>query len=173
MKKLMFTAAVAAGLAAFGTGIESANTVGYQEKELTFGGNAFVIQTFLPMDKTVSTTKLGDISVTDEWDPTGDLIATLTPEGANAAEYTYLIKDYAEALGGEAVAGWYMAEEMNDGIRIDNTLRGGINLNKVVTETINGSTTPNDSNEEFEFTITLHNDAALFEGEQIPWYIVN
>ena len=30
MKKIMFTAAVAAGLAAFGTGIESANTVGYQ-----------------------------------------------------------------------------------------------------------------------------------------------
>ena len=114
MKKLMFVAAVAAGLVAFGDGIESANTVGYQEKDLTFGGNAFVIQTFLPMGMTVSTTKLGDISVTDEWDPTGDLIATLTPEGANAAEYTYLIKDYAEALGG-TVAGWYLAEEVNNG----------------------------------------------------------
>lgn len=33
MKKLMFTAAVAAGLAAFGTGIESANTVGYTKQD--------------------------------------------------------------------------------------------------------------------------------------------
>ncbi len=71
MKKLMFTAAVAAGLAAFG--IESANTVGYQEKELTLGNNDFVIQTFLPMDKTVATTKLGDIKVTDDWDPGSDV----------------------------------------------------------------------------------------------------
>jgi len=114
MKKLMFTAAVAAGLAAFGDGIESQNTVGYQEKELAFGVNDFVVQTFLPMGKTAATTKLGDIKVTDEWDPGSDYIATLTPEGANAGEYTYLIADYATALGG-TVAGWYKLEEVNDG----------------------------------------------------------
>ena len=37
MKKLMFAAAVAAGLAAFGDGIESNNTVGYQTMDLTAG----------------------------------------------------------------------------------------------------------------------------------------
>ncbi len=37
MKKLMFTAAVAAGLVAFGDGIESANTVGYGQNALRFG----------------------------------------------------------------------------------------------------------------------------------------
>ena len=114
MKKLMFAAAVAAGFAAFGTGIESANVVGYQEKDLTFGDNAFVIQTFLPMGKTVSTTKLGDISVSDDWDPTGDYIATLLSSGNNDVNYTYLIQDYAEALGG-TVAGWYLAEDVDNG----------------------------------------------------------
>ena len=37
MKKLMFAAAVAAGLVAFGDGIESANTVGYTQFNLTGG----------------------------------------------------------------------------------------------------------------------------------------
>ena len=114
MKKIMLVAAVAAGLVAIGDGIESSNTVGYQEKDLSLGVNDFVIQTFLPMGKTVSTTTLGDISVTDDWDPTSDYIATLTAEGENEAEYTYLIKDFAEALGG-TVAGWYKLEEVNDG----------------------------------------------------------
>ena len=114
MKKLMFTAAVAAGLAAFGDGIESSNTVGYQAKDLAFGLNDFVVQTFLPMGMTTATTKLGDISVTDDWDPTSDFISTLKASGDNDIGYTYLIQDYAEALGG-TVAGWYLAEEVNDG----------------------------------------------------------
>ncbi len=37
MKKLMFAAAVAAGLAAFGDGLESANTVGYTEQDVAQG----------------------------------------------------------------------------------------------------------------------------------------
>ena len=37
MKKLMFAAAVAAGLVAFGDGIESANTVGYLDKDVSQG----------------------------------------------------------------------------------------------------------------------------------------
>ena len=114
MKKVMFAAAVAAGLVAFGDGLESANTVGYMEKELAFGLNDFVVQTFLPMGMTVSTTKLGDISVTDDWDPTGDYIATLQASGDVDTGYTYLIKDFAEALGG-TVAGWYKSEEVDSG----------------------------------------------------------
>ena len=116
MKKVMFAAAVAAGLVAFGDGIESANTVGFQEKDLNFGDNDFVIQTFLPMGKTTATTKLGDISVTDDWDPTSDFIATLAASGDLDTGYTYLIKDYAEALGEEGYpAGWYLSEEVNNG----------------------------------------------------------
>ena len=114
MKKLMFAAAVAAGFIAMGDGIESANVVGYQEKELNYGDNDFVIQTFLPMGKTASTTKLGDISVSDDWDPGSDFISTLKASGDNDVGYTYLIKDYAEALGG-TVAGWYLVDEVNDG----------------------------------------------------------
>ena len=114
MKKVMFAAAIAAGFIAMGDGIESANTVGYQEKELNYGVNDFVVQTFLPMDKTVATTKLGDIAVTDDWDPTSDFISTLKATGDNDVGYTYLIKDYAELLGGD-VAGWYLADEVNDG----------------------------------------------------------
>ena len=38
MKKVMFAAAVAAGLAAFGTGLESANTVGYETKQAASAG---------------------------------------------------------------------------------------------------------------------------------------
>ena len=112
MKKVMFAAAVAAAGLAFG--IESANTVGYQEKELTLGGNAFVVQTFLPIGKTVATTKLGDVKVTEDWDPTSDFISTLKASGDNDVGYTYLIADYAEALGG-TVAGWYLVDEVNDG----------------------------------------------------------
>ena len=112
MQGLMWTAAVAEGLAACGSG--SANTVGYQEKELNLGDNDFVIQTLLPMGKTATTTTLGDIAVTDDWDPTSDYISTLKASGANIVDYTYLIQDYAEALGG-TVAGWYKMEEVNDG----------------------------------------------------------
>ena len=113
MKKIMFGLAAAAAISAFA--IESANVVGYQAKELTFGDNDFVIQTFLPMGKTATTTKLGDISVTDDWDPTSDFIATLQSSGDLDTGYTYLIADYADALGGGAVAGWYKSEEVNDG----------------------------------------------------------
>ena len=113
MKKIMFGLAAAAAISAFA--VDSANVVGYQEKDLNYGLNDFVVQTFLPMGMTVSTTKLGDISVTEDWDAVnGDYIATLTPEGANSAEYTYLIAAYATALGGTG-AGWYLAEEVNDG----------------------------------------------------------
>ena len=49
MKKVMFAAAVAAGLVAFGDGIESANTVGYQQIELT-SKNTIVGINFLGTD---------------------------------------------------------------------------------------------------------------------------
>ena len=48
MKKLMFAAAVAAGFAAFGEGIESANTVGYGQSDLR-NGATMVTPQFAPM----------------------------------------------------------------------------------------------------------------------------
>ena len=115
MKKLMFTAAVAAGLGVFADGIESQNTVGYLNKDLTLGNNAFVIQTFVPPGVAADAITLGSIGVSEEWDAAeGDYIARLLPTGASSAEYTYLNKDYSDALGGTG-AGWYMLEEVNDG----------------------------------------------------------
>ena len=113
MKKLMFAAAVAAGFAAFGD-ITTSNVVGFQDKDLTLGNNDFVIQTFLSMGKTAGTTTLGDIAVTEDWDPGSDYIATLQSSGDVDTGYTYLIKDYAEALGG-TVAGWYLSADVDAG----------------------------------------------------------
>ena len=83
MKKVLFAAAVAAGLVAFGDGIESANTVGYQTISVEQGSwallgaqfegtdalpmavNDFVKGTFVPTDD------LGTAPVLQTWDGTG------------------------------------------------------------------------------------------------------
>jgi len=89
--------------------------VGYQNKELTLGGNAFVVQTFMPIGIAADAIKLSNIGVSAEWDAAeGDFIARLLPSGASSAEYTYLSEEYSEALGGSG-AGWYMLDEVNDG----------------------------------------------------------
>jgi len=51
-----------------------------------------------------------------------------------------------------------------------NTLRGGINLNKIVLDP-EGEEYPTE--DEFEFTITLNNESSVFVGDSIPWYSVN
>ena len=55
-----------------------------------------------------------------------------------------------------------------------NTLRGGINLHKIVQDEY-GVALPEDSTNEdkFTFTVTLVNDSEIFAGEDIPWYSVN
>ena len=58
MKKLMFAAAVAAGLAAFGDGIESANTVGYQQTGLVQNKNVILAVQFEATDGTTKLSKL-------------------------------------------------------------------------------------------------------------------
>ena len=89
--------------------------MGYQNKELTLGGNAFVVQTFVPPSVAASAVKLGNIGVSADWDAAeGDFIAKLLPSGASSAEYTYLSEDYSDALGGSG-AGWYLLDEVNDG----------------------------------------------------------
>ena len=75
MKKVMFAAAMAAGLVAFGEGIESANTVGYQQKAVrqflsqavcTFdavGGGGLDIQKLIPVDENGDYIGDGDITI--------------------------------------------------------------------------------------------------------------
>jgi coproporphyrinogen III oxidase len=63
MKKLMFTVAVAAGLAAFGTGIESANTVGYTTKAIAQNDYALTAVQFETVDQQNNITNL--ISTSD------------------------------------------------------------------------------------------------------------
>ncbi len=63
MKKLMFAAAVAAGFAAFGEGIESANTVGYGQSDLR-NGATMVTPQFAPMSgNTISLDSLVPMSL--------------------------------------------------------------------------------------------------------------
>lgn len=51
-----------------------------------------------------------------------------------------------------------------------NTLRGGINLKKVVLDP-DGDEYPTD--DKFTFTVVLNNEKEVFTGEDIPWYGVN
>ncbi len=60
--------------------------------------------------------------------------------------------------------------EMEHGIRVDNYLRGGINLDKVV---LDADGNEYDDDTKFSFTITLQNDTGVFVGQHIPWYSVN
>ena len=56
-------------------------------------------------------------------------------------------------------------------LRAYNTLRGGINLDKVVVDQNNQEINPDTK---FSFTISIHNDKEnLFTGEDTPWYAVN
>ena len=67
----------------------------------------------------------------------------------------------------------YMTPESGEltSLRAYNTLRGGINLNKVVVDQDNQEINPDTK---FSFTISIHNDKEnLFTGEDTPWYAVN
>ena len=111
MKKLMFAAAVAAGLAAFGDGIESANTVGYNTADFT--GKTMVC-VGVPFNSTGATTfKLGDFTATG-FDPTSDMIQTIDPDTADGVDF-YVYLD--AATYGAALAGWWLddlSEAVND-----------------------------------------------------------
>ena len=133
MKKLMFTAAVAAGLAAFGDGIESANIVGYgtyntdELRQPSFGA------CFIPVNG-ASSYKLGDLKPTD-LDPDNDTIQVINPTTlASDAVYVYMSKEVADAAaledGEEAGAydeliGWW---DYVIGIGEDNAKADNVNV---------------------------------------------
>ncbi len=56
-------------------------------------------------------------------------------------------------------------------LKVENTLRGYIHLEKIVIDS-KGQTVETDKNK-FEYTITLENAEELFEGMHIPWYGIN
>ena len=83
------------------------------------------------------------------------------------------LKSVNYTISGKDVTFSYMTPE--DGklssLRGENTLRGGINLNKIVVDQNNNEIDPDTK---FEFTINLNNTKeGLFTGDNTPWYEVN
>ena len=73
---------------------------------------------------------------------------------------------------GDTITGISKVEDMADGIRVDNTLRGGINLKKVV-QTADGEDIF-DTDDEFTFKIEIDNEEeGLFSGDNTPWYAID
>ena len=104
MKKLMFAAAVAAGLVAFGDGLESANTVGYESRSLTadtqvINGANFVTvgQNYLDLQSITMDDSVGDGGAMIWWWNT-----TTGKYDAKAYWYTELYADE----GGETTLGY-------------------------------------------------------------------
>ena len=109
MKKLMFTAAVAAAMGAFA--IESANTVGYTDVTNAVSGycqrgapfiavgsatDSYSIQSIVPQKPTNAATELGD---------GGAVIQQIDDYGEVIASYLYFLEGSPETSGG--AAGWY------------------------------------------------------------------
>ena len=95
MKKLMFAAAVAAGLVAFGDGIESANTVGYENTAMRAGSSLYT-----PMFAEVGVAQMN--------------IQDLIPTGDNVPDDGSIVLQTLSASGGQGDVylawwgdGWY------------------------------------------------------------------
>ena len=111
MKKVMFAAAVAAGLVAFGDGIESSNTVGYQNREI--GSFNLTLDTFINANG--GTGVLGDIKPNAAFIAAAGTIQTFTAAGKAGPVYIY-INDPEMMEVFEAEEGWYLLtdDEMTD-----------------------------------------------------------
>lgn len=71
---------------------------------------------------------------------------------------------------GKTITGIDSVEDMSNGVRVNNYLRGGINLNKIVLDPQGNEYA---ADQKFSFTISLVNESEVFEGDNIPWYSVN
>ena len=117
MKKLMFAAAVAAGLAAFGEGIESANTVGYQNKDAR-AKNVVLISTFYSIG-TQGIDINSIVPVGDDVDGGGNTnIQILDNLNKTTASYIWLTED---EWGVEDGDGWY-ADDMETRLTGENAV---------------------------------------------------
>ena len=109
MKKVMFAAAVAADLVAFGDGIESANTVGYNSKSLEAGKFAIAAVQFEGMDGSFDINKLVSGLTGASYASDGDDFVKYAPQiqvpnGVGYDYYYYLTDGYYD--GGKEKAGW-------------------------------------------------------------------
>ena len=104
MKKLMFTAALAAALVAAADGIESNNTVGYQEKEI--GSFNLTLTTFAAIG---ADSVLGDIKPNAAF-VNGGTIQTFTSAGKAGPVYIW-VNDPEMLEAFEATEGWYLLED--------------------------------------------------------------
>ena len=123
MKKLMFAAAVAAGLAAFGEGIESANTVGYSTTAVaantwymagvqftdTATGTGISLQDFVK----------GDFEAKSFWDNEADIAPLIQIFGSSGYTPYYYFSDAAD--GADEVTAW----ANGDGDAVNLTLNPG------------------------------------------------
>ena len=110
MKKLMFAAAVAAGLVAFGEGIESANTVGYTTKTLSANSWFIANAQFETTGSTAATTTLNDLLATSATAGEYDTMEANAPQlqvlnSVGGYDLYYYISDAYDA-GGNTVEGW-------------------------------------------------------------------
>ncbi len=96
MKKLMFVAAVAAGLVAIGDGIESANTVGYGQSDLR-NGATMVTPQFAPM--TGNTISLDSLVPTGDNLPDNIDIRVLDAAGRTVEGCAYAWNDWVDENG--------------------------------------------------------------------------
>lgn len=90
--------------------LESANLVGYQNKDLNRNANSFVVQTFLPCGVTKENVTLGTFKPkdgVDGWDYYTDYLATLKTNGNLLHKYGYLSPYWAKQYWNEEDAGWY------------------------------------------------------------------
>lgn len=106
MKKVMFAAAVAAGLVAFGDGIESSNTVGYQNREI--GSFNLTLDTFI--NAAGGTGVLGDIKPNAAFIAAAGTLQTFTAAGKAGPVYLY-INDPELMEIFEAEEGWYITTD--------------------------------------------------------------
>jgi len=110
MKKLIFAAAVAASMGAFA--LESANVVGFQDKEITTGQWNCMTATFLPTGAAGTSMTLGDIKANDTFAFGDDTLQTLNGNGGTLGQYTYCNEAMAEEFGFDV--GWYNYEDVSN-----------------------------------------------------------
>jgi hypothetical protein len=115
MKKLMFAAAVAAGLVAFGEGIESANTVGYTTKDVA--QDAYVL-TAVQFETTDQQNKLSTLVKTSDagttaWDGDDNVpgwynnaMTLMVPKATGGYDYYYYAADGYDEANDAEYAGW-------------------------------------------------------------------
>ena len=105
MKKLMFTAALAAALVAVGDGLESNNTVGYQNQSI--GSFNLTLTTFTTMGESAV---LGDIKPNAAFIAAPGTVQTFTSDGKAGPVYIY-VNDPEMLEAFEADEGWYLVAD--------------------------------------------------------------